>query len=295
MPEPDISVVIPAWNPGAFLREAVQSVWAQSLKPLEVIVVDDGSDKPLESLVEGLNVRLFRNEHAGDAAARNRGVKEARGEWIAFLDADDKWEPETLKTLAKFLEKNPDTGVLTMDSQEIDESGVPLPRQSKKRSAGEYFSTATLLGEDYGHLHTPMVLKKALLEAGLFDTSLTSSSDMAMWLRLSLRVKVASVRQALLLRRRHGASKSATVTKINRFSARVEVLEKFCREHPEAAAIHKAAIDKKLYRFYRNLAKAHCEAPESKAAEVRRAALRSMGCRRFQIRAYKYWLKSFFV
>src|SRR5690349_5838732 len=93
-----ISVVIPSYNAAAFVADGVESVFAQSYAPIEVIVVDDGStDETAAALAPYLDrIRYVRQDNAGPARARNRGLQEARGQWIAFLDADDRWQPEKL-------------------------------------------------------------------------------------------------------------------------------------------------------------------------------------------------------
>jgi glycosyltransferase involved in cell wall biosynthesis len=95
-----ISVVIPCYNGARYLGEALRSVADQTHSPLEIIVIDDGSTDHSASVAEssGLRVRVIRQENRGQAAARNRGIDEARGDWIAFLDADDLWMPSKLQS-----------------------------------------------------------------------------------------------------------------------------------------------------------------------------------------------------
>src|SRR5262245_39908172 len=96
---PNVSVVIPSYNSAAYLPAAIDSVLAQTARDLEVIVVDDGSTDDTPDVVAryGPPVRGIRQANAGVAAARNRGIAEARGRYIAFLDADDTWEPVKLE------------------------------------------------------------------------------------------------------------------------------------------------------------------------------------------------------
>ncbi len=96
---PSISVVIPCYNAAKYLGEAVDSVLRQTCQPLEILVIDDGSTDGSGTLAEsyGPPVRVIRQANQGQSAARNRGICEARGEWLALLDADDLWEPEKLR------------------------------------------------------------------------------------------------------------------------------------------------------------------------------------------------------
>jgi glycosyltransferase involved in cell wall biosynthesis len=96
---PTVSVVVPCYNAAAFLEESLGSALAQTYPPLEVIVVDDGStdDSATVAAALGPRVRVIRQDNRGESAARNRAIDEARGEWVAFLDADDVWRPTKLE------------------------------------------------------------------------------------------------------------------------------------------------------------------------------------------------------
>src|SRR5664280_1650862 len=106
---PKVSVVIPTYNRLAYLREALDSVLAQTRAADEILVVDDGSTDGTEAAISALPapVRYLRQQNAGPAAARNHGLREAKGDWIAFLDSDDLWVPEKLEAQMDFLERNP--------------------------------------------------------------------------------------------------------------------------------------------------------------------------------------------
>jgi len=110
MPSQDsISVVIPTYNRSHTLARALDSVIAQSVQPLEIIVIDDGSTDDTGTLVKSQypDVKLYRQSNHGVSHARNRGIESANGEWIAFLDSDDAWYPGKLEAQLRELERNP--------------------------------------------------------------------------------------------------------------------------------------------------------------------------------------------
>jgi glycosyltransferase involved in cell wall biosynthesis len=102
-----VSVVLPIYNSRRYLKEAIESVHAQTLRPVEVIVVDDGSTDGGGDIAEGLGARCLRQRNAGQAAARNAGARVARGDVLAFLDADDLWPPGKLAYQVGALEADP--------------------------------------------------------------------------------------------------------------------------------------------------------------------------------------------
>src|SRR5262245_42395210 len=110
MSTPLISVVIPAFNSAATLPRALASVFAQTCTQYEVIVVDDGSTEDLVAALQPYRARinLVRQSNAGAAAARNTGVRHARGKWLAFLDADDFWHRRKLELQLQACEARPD-------------------------------------------------------------------------------------------------------------------------------------------------------------------------------------------
>ena len=103
---PAVSVIIPAYNAEAFLARAIRSVEAQNFRDFEIVVIDDGSTDGTADVARGFSsVRYVLGSHGGEAAARNRGLEEARSELVAFVDADDEWLPEKLARQTAFMQK----------------------------------------------------------------------------------------------------------------------------------------------------------------------------------------------
>ncbi|HEX7090796.1 MAG TPA: glycosyltransferase family A protein [Longimicrobiales bacterium] len=126
--EPAVSVIIPTYNRAAYLEAAVRSVLAQTHRPAEVIIVDDGSVDDTAAICMSLPepVRYVRQENAGVSAARNRGLREAKGEYVALLDSDDVWHATKLETQLAALQKFPTAGWCTCACDVIDEHGAQL-------------------------------------------------------------------------------------------------------------------------------------------------------------------------
>ncbi len=129
MPEPLVSAVLPAFNAERYLGEAIRSVLEQDARPLEILVVDDGSADGTAAVAEGFGeaVRLLRCAHGGIGAARNRGVAAARGELVAFLDADDVWPPGRLRALRHAFQAEPAPDLVFGRTVEFRDSGVESP------------------------------------------------------------------------------------------------------------------------------------------------------------------------
>ena len=180
-----ISVVIPCYNAAAYLEQAVRSVQAQTRPVLETIVVDDGSHDAAAAIAEGLGARVVRLLHnTGPAAARNRGIRESRGEVIAFLDADDYWTPTHCSDVVGMLEDHPECSVAF---SRIHRFGTG------EESVSPVFLTADTPTPSLWHLlrdnivpqSAVAVRRAAFANHGGYDESLRYSEDYELWLRLA--------------------------------------------------------------------------------------------------------------
>lgn len=204
---PRISVVIPTYNFGPYLPTAIESVRRQGWPELEIIVVDDGSTDETPQVMKELvgdDLRYIRQENAGAASARNRGINESSGEWVAFLDADDTWMADKLASQMRELKKQPEAGfsytdvsLLFKDGRESDwecrTSGKPL---LVKLLAGNLLATPTI-----------MVRRQCFQEVGLFDEELRTGEDWDMWLRLASHFECVHVARPLAVIRTTDESK----------------------------------------------------------------------------------------
>jgi glycosyltransferase involved in cell wall biosynthesis len=193
-----ISVVIPSYNRRHTLQRALRSVYAQSSAVDEVILVDDGSSDDSAAMVarEFPQVQVLRQSNRGVSAARNRGIRAARYEWIALLDSDDSWLPHKIETLRTAAAAHP--GYVLYHSDEIwIRRGVRVnPMRKHRKSGGWIFSQCLPL---CAISPSATVMQKAtLLDLGLFDESMPACEDYDLWLRLCHQFPVHYIDQALI-------------------------------------------------------------------------------------------------
>lgn len=203
--KPLISAIIPAYNGAPFLADAVCSILNQTYEPVEIIVVDDGStDDSVEVVRTFPEVRLFRQENLGVAVARNRGVQQARGSLIAFLDQDDRWTPDKLAVQVRHLQNRHDlAGVASHVRLWIDDTFGP-----PKRARDAWFEK----DQPGGLLGAMLLRRSAFDEVGLFDSSYWSASDTA-WLVRAARMgqRIEMFPEMLYEKRVHSGNESARI------------------------------------------------------------------------------------
>jgi glycosyltransferase involved in cell wall biosynthesis len=228
---PLVSAVVATYNRVDLVAQTLDSILAQSYPNLEVIVVDDGStDGTGEMIPEryGDRVRYFHQDNAGPSAARNRGIEQARGEYIAFLDDDDLWLPTKIEQQVAALERAPDCavcytrcGVLTSDGRQTEE----IYAVSDEGRSGDVFSL--VLRRTAMLLPTVLVRRAALDEVGVFDPALAIGEDTDLFLRLTLRYPAVHLRETLALVREHEGRKTRDDKRRGRhLRARVYIMAK---------------------------------------------------------------------
>ncbi len=204
MSSPRVSVIIPTYNYGIYISEAIQSVLNQSFTDFELIVVDDGSTDHTAEVVRAFTdprIKYIFQKNAGLPAARNAGIKGSFGELLAFLDADDRYHPEKLQSHVSFLDKHPEVGITYNSRILIDSSGKPLLLEKAPCAV-----TLSDLVCSYPLGPSDMVIRRELaFKIGLFDESfILNSEDLNFNLRLILEgYKFAGLAQPLNYRRIH--------------------------------------------------------------------------------------------
>jgi glycosyltransferase involved in cell wall biosynthesis len=191
--DPVVSVIVPAYNAGKFVRESVASALDQTFTALEVLVIDDGSAVPVEWVVQldPARVRYQFKTNGGPSSARNLGARLARGRLLAFLDADDLWAPNKLRSQVDALEASPRAAFAYGAFAGIDEIGDPLPRPARVRPSGDI--AAALFMYNFITTSSVVVRRDLFQEMGGFDESLVWSEDYDLWMRLAERHEAVCV------------------------------------------------------------------------------------------------------
>lgn len=193
-PCPLVTVITPAYNVGKYINEAIESVKGQAFGDFEYLIVDDGSADDTAEVAAGqarldVRIRLIQTENRGHSAARNRGIREARGKYIAFLDGDDRWHPRFLDRQVALLESLPKTvGAVFCRSRVILENGTVAFFQLQR--SGGYDFDKFLIKSNPSRNGSSLLLRKSCFdEVGVFDENLPSASDLEMWLRIADRAR----------------------------------------------------------------------------------------------------------
>jgi glycosyltransferase involved in cell wall biosynthesis len=207
MPSPTVSVIIPAYNAEAYVAEAISSALDQRCPPAEVIVVDDGSTDGTAAVVKGFGPRVtyIHQANARQAAARNTGIRHSSGELLAFLDADDIWEPDKLCRQVELLQSRPDVALAYCGAVEVGPDGAfgqTLAPQLRGVCGREI-----LLGRGSVVLGSTMLARRsAMTRVGLFDDRLPPCEDMDLAWRIGLHESIDFVDAPLVRYRQHAAA-----------------------------------------------------------------------------------------
>lgn len=197
---PDITVIIPTFNRRERLVKALNSVLGQEDVCFEIIVADDGSTDGTGEMVQKdfPSVSYFWQKNQGPSAARNRAIERAKGDWIAFLDSDDEWTPNKLKTQLYYFEKHPALSICQTEEIWIRNGVRVNPMNKHKKIGGWIFEKCLPLC-----VVSPsavMMHKTLFYEVGLFDESLPACEDYDLWLRISCRFPIGLIEDACVIR-----------------------------------------------------------------------------------------------
>ena len=236
-------MVIPCYNRAGSIARAIDSVLAQTFPCLEVIVVDDGSSDDSAGVAASFNspVRVIRQSNAGAAAARNRGIEAARGQWIGFLDSDDRWHPEFLEQHNRALDRFPDATLSFCDTEVVGSEGVLMPsrfalgglrgRESQRDGTVACYDRSLFTAMlSQSRVITSAVMVHKNLARLKFPEDIWGSEDWALWLRLVLHHRFVSVDRVLVTMYAMGDNLTGNTSRLMRND--VLVLEQLCRDEP---------------------------------------------------------------
>ena len=219
-----MTVIIPTYNRGWVIQEAIDSVLDQDFSNYELIVVDDGSDDNTPAALAAYENKItaLRQSNKGVSAARNRGIAEASGQLIAFLDSDDLWLPQKLSTQVKFFKDHPDA-VISQTQERWVRNGVRVnPRKRHHKFSGMIFEQSLALC-----LVSPsaVMIKKSLFDTvGVFDENLPACEDYDLWLRISCRYPVHLIDSTQIIKRGGHADQLSRAAGLDKY--RIESLVK---------------------------------------------------------------------
>lgn len=296
MASPLVSIVIPVFNGAPFVAKAVASVRAQTMKDVEILVVDDGSTDGTQAVLEDLQrtsgITWFQQEHGGPARSRNRGIEAARGEFVALLDCDDIWVPEKLEAQWAIMRDQPEVGLVHSDFEVVWENGR-IEEHVHARDSKEPLVRAFAGG--HTALPSTLLIRKAVLDrVGLLDPELYGSEDSELTIRLYRATQFACVDRVLVkkLQRGHGyrdmafdedTHRERVLTSRERFLLRLEQMQPLTVDQ-------RAALDREWANFYLLRGGAAERAGDRKHA--RRYYVQAIEREPGRLRSYTRWFRT---
>ncbi len=287
---PRLSIVVPVYNRSLLARETLESALAQTFRDQETIVVDDGSEEDVEAALGGLSrrVRLVRRAHGGISAARNTGVREARGELVAFLDSDDLWLPGKCQAQIDLLEARPQLAACFTNHSHFKEGRIVRRRRVDSAFdarpldllvARPEVSTSSLLGR-----------RDVLLALGPFDEALERGEDYDLFLKLAALHTIGFIDEPLVLYRIHDRN-AANADVLRRNWLEKRVLRRCWNALDLGARVPREIYARRLSNLDAAIGSSLVRAGRRPLA--RRYFLRSARNARGRVKPYWRWAKSF--
>jgi len=238
---PLISVIIPTYNRGWIIKEAVDSVLVQDYVNFELIVVDDGSTDNTHDILNSYqkNFLVLRQNNKGVSAARNRGLAAASGRFIAFLDSDDFWLPQKLSRQVDFFHSNPDALICQTEEIWIRNNVRVNPKKRHKKPSGMIFESSLSLC-----LVSPsavMIKRNLFEEVGLFDETLPACEDYDLWLRISCLHPVHLIDTPLIIKRGGHDDQLSASPGLDKF--RIKAIKKVIESGMLSTAQYQTAVE----------------------------------------------------
>lgn len=264
---PKASVIIPTYNRSNLVREAVESVLRQTFTDFELIVVDDGSTDDTREVIGSImddRIRYFYKLNGGGGSARNRGLIESQGEYIAFLDHDDLWPENHLSIMLQKLEEKREYGMAYSRYKNVYPDGREIERFGPDRYMSRRL-TVDFFGKRPCFLPSATCYRKSVLKGFFHDENLENKVEVDFFLRLSVKTKFLCVPESFVIRRKVPNSMTF-LSKGSICYTTVLVLERFYFQLGGDKVVPAAMAKHKISRKYRSLAKEHYKRGHRRAA-----------------------------
>lgn len=235
---PTVSIIMPCFNAEMHLEKSMGSVLSQTYADWELIVVDDGSTDGTLAWLQTLNdqrIQIRSQANQGVSSARNTGLANASGRYVAFLDADDTWNPQFLAKMVASLKANPDAVLAYCGWQNVGLSsaqGKPfVPPDYEDVQKAEF-----LLADCPWPIHAALVKRDAVIAAGGFDRKLRNAEDYALWLRVATPARIVRVAEVLAFYHFHDGEQASN-DYVNAAMQHLRVQQEYLASHPQLADI----------------------------------------------------------
>jgi glycosyltransferase involved in cell wall biosynthesis len=205
--DPLVSVIVPCYNGAAFLEETLRSALAQSYAQVEVVVVDDGSTDSSPEIARRFPVRYIRQPNRGLCEARNVGIRESKGDYLVFLDADDRLKPRAIEAGLRALSQRPDCAMTVGDHVFIAADGGYLASSAKECSTHSHYEA--LLKSNFIEMIASVLFRRSIFdELGGFDATLRVAEDYELYLRIARALPICCHAAIVAEYRKHGTNTS---------------------------------------------------------------------------------------
>lgn len=293
---PTVSVVIPVFNGASFVAEAVASVRTQTVKDVEIIVVDDGSTDGTQAVLTKLQrtagITWIQQDHGGPARSRNRGIEAAHGQYVALLDCDDVWLPEKLEAQMEIMRRQPEVGVVHTDFEIVDANGIVLQRISAQHSDEPLVQAFA-----GGHIALPSTIlidRRVLTKVGALNPDLYGSEDSDLAIRLYAATKFECVDRVLVRKLERGHIRELAFDETAHWEKKLASRERFLSGLEQMAPLsreQRAALDREWANYF--LWRGHFAEREGRSAEARRFYGTAIVKSPLRVRCYTRWLRTF--
>lgn len=297
----NISAIIPAFNSAEFIAEAIHSILEQTRPVTEIIIVDDGSTDNTQHVVENIAgpIIYIKQQNQGPSLARNKGVRAANSDWIAFLDADDQWTPDKIEKQLSLLQSIPNLALIAGDMSEINKSNRLITESvlAKHNLLTKFQAIqgqaipnalAELVSINFIPTGTVLAKKSALLEAGLFNPTIRFGEDLELWAKIAAKHSIACIPEVLMLRRQHGNNATQLTTPL--LNDLVRVMQSITDYAPQQLVAQHINPKRLVSDAYANLG--YWEFTQYDLPKARQSFAASLK-HRLNTRAFLYWISCF--